>query len=284
MDDPDNATNDGIQDILEQPKKRRKTLAQDALGESDSADVETQLKSLFDQMSDVTFDVTVQKYNPQTKSYPQIASYKDVEDVKEILSTDEIGKQYGGGKYKLIVRYEGESGKFEHWTKVFELDKAYDRFSQASVNPDKGQSYSNSNQMPIGDLLAMMSAQSERTMQMMMTMMQSSQNAMATMVAAMASAKPADANTELLKEIIKNSKTDPTAQMQAMVKTMQDLKALAEPKIEEEYEEDDEEEEEDELANPDMMSELGKAVVPAISGILGLNKQQPPQQQETGAA
>jgi len=66
-----------------------------------------------------------------------------------------------------------------------------------------------------------------------------------------------------------------------MVKTMQDLKALAEPKEEETYD-DDEEEEDDELANPDMVHELGKAVVPAITGILGLNKQSP--QQETGAA
>jgi len=281
--DPDNIVNDGASDVLEQPKKRKKTLAQSALEGNDYGDVEAQLQSLFSEMDDVTFDITIQKYNPQTKSYPQIASYKDVADIKEILSTEDIGKTYGGGKYKLVVRYEGEDGKFEHWTRVFELDKAYDRFSQASVNPDKGQSYSNtSNQMSAGDLFALMSAQNERTMQMMMTMMQSSQNAMATMVTAMANAKPADANTELLKEIIKNSKTDPAAQMQVMVKTMQDLKTLAEPRIEE-YEDDEEEDEEEDLADPNLMGELGKAVVPAITGILGLDKQQPPQQQ-TGAA
>jgi len=279
--DSDN-TNDGAQDILdqplEQPKKRRKTLAQNALESNDCGDVEAQLQSLFSEMDDVTFDVTVQKYNPQTKSYPQIASYKDVADIKEILSTEDIGKTYGGGKYKLVVRYENEDGKFEHWTRVFELDKAYDRFLQASVNPDSGRN--SNNQMSAGDLLTLMNAQNERTMQMMMTMMQSSQNAMTTMVAAMANAKPVDTNTELLKEIIKNSKTDPAAQLQVMVKTMQDLKTLNEPN--EEYEDDEEEEEEDSV-NPDMMNELGKAVVPAITGILGLDKRQPPQQ-ETGAA
>jgi len=249
---------------LDAPKKTRASKTAE-VDESD-LDIETQLRKLFDENDDMVFNVVVQKYNPQTKTYPQITSYRDISDIENVISTEEIGRQFGSGKYKLIVKYIKKSGEPGYWGRVFELDKAYDKF----LNPAQAQPQpqANAGAMTAADMLAIMSAQSERTMQMMAAMMTNSQNAIQGIVAAMAAGrKEENVNIELLKEAMKNSKVDVAGQLNALVGILEKVKNLNAPQEQEDEEYGGEPEEEGEQDDP--LTQLGKGILPSIGTAIG---------------
>jgi len=255
------ANSDGLENLLTPPLPPPKA------EEIDEVDFEAQLKNLFSLQSEATFYVSVKKFNPGTKSWPQICSFPDVSDVKEVPDTEEIGQTYGGGKYKVSLRYELPGGEPKNWSRVFELDKAYDRYLDKPAAPAAQNGETSLMQMMLMFNERQEQA-SQRSMQMMTTLMANSQTAIAEIAKAFAS-KPAekqDINIELVRELMasKGSKIDDLRETVALVK---ELREDAEPEYDEGESEPESGETEDDLVNK---------VVNFFSALTG-GGQQPPQ-------
>jgi len=190
--------------------------------ESNADDFDAQLKKLFYEQGDTAFDVSVKRFNPATKTWPQISSFTDVSDISEIPGTEEIGRAYGGGKYKMSIRYELASGELKNWSRVFELDKSYDRHVDKPAAP----AAQNSGTDMMQTMLMLSERQeksSERMMELIVTMMTATQTAMANMATAFAG-KPAESlNMELVKKLIDSkggSKLDEIRDVFALAKEL----------------------------------------------------------------
>ena len=197
-------------------------------------DFEAQLKKFFSLQGDKTFDVSVKRYNPATKSWPQVCSFSDVSEVSDISSTEEIGRAYGGGKYKMSIRYELPGGEPKSWSRTFDLDKAYDRYLDKPAPPAQ----SGGGDTGMMQMMLMLGERqekaSQRSMEMIVAMMTASQTAMANLAAAFAG-KPAekpDLNIELVRELVasKNSGMD---NFRKAVVLVNELRRDAEPECDE---------------------------------------------------
>jgi len=257
--------------------ERRPVVSQPEREDIDEGDIEGELKALFNSQSDITYKVAVLKYNPQTKTYPQVTSFTDITSAEEIPSSEEIGKTFGGGKYKILVSYAKDNGKVTRWSRVFELDRSYDKHLATPTAPVAPAGGLDSTQF-----FMMMMQQSEKANERMLQMQNENQKMMMGMMTALIPAmvapkQTADVNTELLKLAIEGNKTDKIAEMKGMLEIMKGAKALAANEDDDDDEEDDEEEEEQ-----DPKAQLMQTIMGAAGKVLGI--QQPaaqiPQQQE----
>jgi hypothetical protein len=270
IDETDEEADDGID--LPDPKPKASSPRFTDMDDDEENDVESELRSLFNSQGETTYGVAVLKYNSQTKTFPQIASFTDITDASEIPNTEEIGKEYGGGKYKILVKYALPKGGVKRWSRVFELDKSYDRFLNKPAPIQAAPAGSEFSPM---QMMMMMQAQNDKANERFMQMQSDNTKTMMTMLSciipAIAANKKEDVNSELLKEIIHGTKKDPIAELRSMTELMKEMKSTAkyvnDEETDDDYEDEDDDYEEEDVEASDPVSKA-IALIPAIGTLL----------------